>query len=491
MKIEPARSTRVDVRAAVPRPPAPPVRPAAPGRSGLSTFTPAASTSAGDPNAAALVGLRRGAASADGPRVKQLQDDLIRMGYLDRSVTANAGYGNTFGPLTEAAVKRLQAEKGLPVTGAIDQATAAALGPQTRPPPVVPPRTYPGAPAGDPNAAAVAGLQKGGGTPAQIRQLQDDLLRMGYVDRSFASNGGYGKQFGPLTEAAVKQFQQDNGLPATGIVDPATALALAGPRPRAQGVAAGPALTNRNELGLPVGPLQSLADGSTRQDFDKGYVLGTPDGMRYVRTLANQDIVPPQKLGTATSIDQANASFLSQWGGTPWNSAAGAPYGYEDCGPTSTAMVLSQLGLIAHPSPANAEKTIDAVRDAALGYDSTRSQGTGDGQLVRALTANGAASKIVSPLTLAAIDRSLGDGHPLIVGSSSTWDAWGKTQSAAGSYLNYRNPGGHYVTVLGKAPDGNYIVGDPLSRIGATEVTPAQMRTLLQGAWDGIEVSRA
>lgn len=464
-------------------------RPVIAGSSSFAAAPARAQATGGDPNAQRLLGLQRGSTgrAAD---VKQLQDDLIAQGCLDPSIRSNAGYGNTFGPMTEAAVKKLQADRGLPVTGKVDAATVAALGPQTPPAPIVPGVTYPGAPVGDPNAAAVVGLQKGLGTPAQVKQLQDDLLRMGYVDPSFAKDGGYGKTFGPKTEAAVKQFQQDNGLPPTGTVDAATAAALAGPRPRTAPVAVGPALAHRAELGLPIGAPQTLADGSVRQDFDRGYVLASADGMLYVRTANGTDLAPPQKLGTASSVAEANQSFLSQWGPTPWNSAQGAPYGYEDCGPTSVAMALGALGLVPHPSPENAEATIDAMRDAAIGRDTTKSQLTGNAQLIKAIEANGGAATTVAPITAAAIDAAIAAGHPMIVGSGTTWSAWGKAQSAAGDYLNHQNPGGHYVTVLGKTPGGNYLVADPLSKTGTIEISAAQLTTLLSGAWDGVEVSR-
>lgn len=456
-----------------------------------STF----SAAAGDPNARALLGLKRGTVSTDG-RIKQLQDDLMRMGYL-QDIHSNSGYGNTFGPMTEAAVKKLQADKGLPVTGRVDAATVDVLLGAHQPPPVVTPppapipgTQYPGAPAGDPNAANVVGLQRNMGTPAQVKQVQDDLINMGYLDPSMRQNSGYGNTFGPKTEAAMKAFQQDNGLPPTGVIDAATAQALAGPRPRPAPIAAGAAAAYRDQLGLPNAAPETLPDGSVKQSFDKGYVLASADGMLYVRTNAGADIAPPQKLGAATSVQEANQHFLSQWGPTPWNSAQGAPYGYEDCGPTSVAMALSSLGLMEHPSPADAEKVIDAMRDQALGYDSNHSQGTGDGQLIRALAGNGANTNVLRPITLDKMDAAIAAGHPLILGTSTTWEAWGKTQSAAGDYLNHRNPGGHFVTVLGKAPNGNYIVGDPLSKTGAVEVTPQQMQTALGGAWDAIEISR-
>jgi len=477
------------VRHAVPSSTTRATTPSRPQASTRSSFSAAPTQRLGDPNAGALLGLAKGATGRN-PQIKQLQDDLIRMGYLAATAASNSGYGNTFGPLTEAAVKKLQAEKGLAVTGKIDAATVAALGPQTPPAPIVPGTTYPGAPVGDPNAGALVGLAKGGGTPAQVKQLQDDLMRMGYVDAAFTQNGGYGTAFGPKTEAAVKQFQQDNGLPQTGTIDASTASALAGPRPLVAPVASGPALANRDQLGLPTSAAQTLPDGSVRQNFDQGYVLATADGMLYVRGVDGADLAPPAKLGTATSVAEANQNFLSQWGPTEWNSAQGAPFGYSDCGPTSVAMALGALGLLPHPSPADAEKTIDAMRDAALGYDSTKSQNTGNGQLVKAIEANGGVATTVRPLTVEAIDASIAAGHPMIVGSGTTWSAWGKSQSAAGDYLNHRDPGGHFVTVMGKAPNGNYVIADPLSRTGAIEVSPAQLKTLLSGAWDGVEVSR-
>ncbi|MHB8873794.1 MAG: peptidoglycan-binding protein [Myxococcaceae bacterium] len=491
MKISDGSSSRVTrVSTPVARPATNTARPAV-GHSLKSSFTaaPAAVPTGGDPNAQALLGLKRGATGTN-VGIKQLQDDLVRMGYLDKSITSNSGYGNTFGPMTQAGVKKLQADKGLPVTGVVDQATVDALGPQVPPAPLVPGTTYPGAPAGDPAAAALVGLQKGTGTPAQVKQLQDDLLRMGYVGESFAKNGGYGKQFGPLTEGAVKQFQKDNGLPQTGVVDTNTATALAYPRPRPAGFAAGPAITQRAELGLPIGPAQTQADGSLRQNFDKGYVQVTEDGRLFVRNNANLDIVPPREVGTSSSIAQANESFVSQWGPTEWNSAQGAPMGYKDCGPTSALMALNALGLVPHPLPGDAEKAIDAIRDQAIGYDTSQSQLTGDGQMIRALEANGATTAQVRPLNAESMDAALAAGHPVMVGSSTTWSAWGQAQNAAGDYLNHGNPGGHYITVLGKAPNGNYIVADPLSKTGSIEVTSDQMTKLYAGAWGGIEVSR-
>ena len=58
--------------------------------------------------------------------------------------------------------------------------------------------------------------------------------------------------------------------------------------------------------------------------------------------------------GTVDNVADANRYFVTQWGGTPYNSANGAPYGYSDCGPTSGVMALSSNGsctAIGHASP--------------------------------------------------------------------------------------------------------------------------------------------
>jgi len=67
-------------------------------------------------------GLRKG---DEGPKVKQLQDALVKLKYM---TTAQVATGpGIFGAKTEAAVKKFQADKKLPTTGYYGDMTHAAL----------------------------------------------------------------------------------------------------------------------------------------------------------------------------------------------------------------------------------------------------------------------------------------------------------------------------------------------------------------------------
>jgi peptidoglycan hydrolase-like protein with peptidoglycan-binding domain len=93
------------------------LRPVAPGKTppkGVDGFERAKSVT--------MPVLRRG---STGSAVQAMQVKLVAKGLMSRSDFLN-GTG-VFGPRTETAVKRLQVENGLPVTGVLDGRTNAAL----------------------------------------------------------------------------------------------------------------------------------------------------------------------------------------------------------------------------------------------------------------------------------------------------------------------------------------------------------------------------
>jgi len=145
-----------------------------------------------------IIGLRQGSIGAD---VKAVQNALIAAG-----VSFLGGADGVYGPATKAAVSSFQSNRGLPRTGAVDAATAAALG------------LAPSAPAAAAGSNAVLSV---GATGAAVKELQQALM-----DAGVFVLGGADGSFGPATKKAVSSFQRWNGLNVSGTVTPATSKAL-------------------------------------------------------------------------------------------------------------------------------------------------------------------------------------------------------------------------------------------------------------------------
>ena len=131
--------------------------------------------------------VRRG---ANGHPVRTLQ-------HLLRAHGQQVSVDGIFGPLTEGAVKAVQAASGLTADGIV--------GPQTWPRLIVQVRS------GD-RGEAVRGVQE----EFQFRNLSGDPSQGVQIDGIF----------GPITDAAVRGFQQALGLSVDGIVGPLTWRAL-------------------------------------------------------------------------------------------------------------------------------------------------------------------------------------------------------------------------------------------------------------------------
>ena len=117
-----------------------------------------------------------------------LQEDLTTLGYYTAPVDG------LYGPATLTAIEALQASEGLPQTGIVDPTTEAAL---------------------DEQLAA-----KGQQESQSIAALQGALTVAGFY------TGPIDGTWTPALEDALKAFQTDQDLPATGAVDPATLAAL-------------------------------------------------------------------------------------------------------------------------------------------------------------------------------------------------------------------------------------------------------------------------
>ncbi|MBQ9941936.1 MAG: peptidoglycan-binding protein, partial [Christensenellaceae bacterium] len=122
-----------------------------------------------------------------GQDVKELQTRLRELGYLDK-VTSY------YGDETTAAVKKFQENNKLSVDGTIGMATREML--------------Y--------SEDAVANSVKYGEESEEVKKFQKRLKKLGYMTEEPT---GY---FGPATVAAVRKFQEKNGLIADGAIGPIT-----------------------------------------------------------------------------------------------------------------------------------------------------------------------------------------------------------------------------------------------------------------------------
>ena len=144
---------------------------------------------------------------ARGAVVASIQTELLRhqVPYVRRA-------DGFFNSTTRLAVIVFQRHYGLPQTGVVDAATAALL--------------Y--GPVGGGGAAVAAATGPAGWSDvgsgargATVAAIQRTLMNAGIFLR-----GGADGVFGAQTRAAVQIFQRHYGLPATGVVDTATAQAM-------------------------------------------------------------------------------------------------------------------------------------------------------------------------------------------------------------------------------------------------------------------------
>ena len=166
--------------------------------------------------------------------VRSLQRQLVEQGISPGPVDGR------YGPMTAAAVRRLQQARGLAVDGIVGPHTRRAL-------------------AGGTLAAGAGYLQPNGSQ--RVRSIQRRLAKAGF------SPGPIDGRYGPLTTRAVRRFQQAHHQAANGITGPRTQAALGNSR-NSPGAAQPKTTTrahgrNRNRNPRPQAPRQpSRAHGN-------------------------------------------------------------------------------------------------------------------------------------------------------------------------------------------------------------------------------------
>ena len=130
-----------------------------------------------------------------GPKVAAVQVALKRVGLY------NATVDGVRGPLTKAAIISFQRSRGLSVDGVVGPQTRRAFGKRGRP-------------------AFGSRTMKRGDRGWDVAAMQYILARRGYPP------GAIDAVFGPMTDAALHNFQRAYGLSADGLAGPQTIAAL-------------------------------------------------------------------------------------------------------------------------------------------------------------------------------------------------------------------------------------------------------------------------
>jgi peptidoglycan hydrolase-like protein with peptidoglycan-binding domain len=129
------------------------------------------------------------ALGATGPDVRRLQRLFVEMKLLDYQ-----GIDGNFGPMTDQVVRDFQGSASLVVDGIVGPMTWGAL------------------PA-DPDTPLLAH----GSSGAPVAALQEALTAYSNEDPA-TDPGDIDGSFGPMTEAAVRAYQGDRGVPVDGVV---------------------------------------------------------------------------------------------------------------------------------------------------------------------------------------------------------------------------------------------------------------------------------
>lgn len=195
--------------------------------------------------------------------VKTLQQRLIDLGYLTGSAT---GY---YGTATKGAVKDFQKKNGLKndgLAGSVTQALLYSSGAVAANGSTAGSGTASPTPTAAPSTAYT--LLKKGVTSSAVKTLQEKLISLGYLKTTAT---GY---YGSATFAAVKAFQQDNGLKADGIAGNETQTRLF--------AANGSNNNNNNSTGsystLKLGMESTEVKSLQQRLIDLGYMKGSATG---------------------------------------------------------------------------------------------------------------------------------------------------------------------------------------------------------------------
>lgn len=215
-----------------------------------------------------------GVVYAEGNRGSMISDMQVRLqaaGYL------KGGIDGVYGEDTTNAVRAFQKAKGIPVSGAIDEMTYSAL--RNVDASSAPSASYEESGEGESSSAGSGSLYSIGDSGSDVSSIQRKLKKMGYLDG--AVDGIYGGD----TASAVKAFQSDEGLSATGMVNGDTLSRITSE----YAAQSGETVLSLGDSGKKVIRLQNklLLHGYNPGSVDGVYGEGTAEAVRQLQSEEN------------------------------------------------------------------------------------------------------------------------------------------------------------------------------------------------------------
>ncbi len=186
---------------------------------------------------------------SSGAAVRNLQSDLEALGYYWADITGN------FGSKTEAAVKLFQSKNNLTADGVAGQKTLEAIAAAMER-------------KGTSTSTSSSGVIQEGSQGDAVSQLQRDLKQLGYYYADITGN------VGSKTVAAIKDFQEKNGLTADGVAGDKTLKAIAAKIKNAGGSVS----SSSSASGLKLGSTGSKVSSLQRNLTTLGYYYGDITG---------------------------------------------------------------------------------------------------------------------------------------------------------------------------------------------------------------------
>jgi Peptidase_C39 like family len=174
----------------------------------------------------------------------------------------------------------------------------------------------------------------------------------------------------------------------------------------------------------------------------------------------------PPTVSTPRSVADANRYFKLQINDGQWNPQG--PSSSNNCGPASVAALIKLFG-----KEANGIGVQQSINNARyyMGVSQNANVLTNNLEIERGLKAVGLRTgSHMDDGSWEILDKDLNNGMAVIA-----WGWWSSQWRSQFPNYNYSGATDHFISIVGKTPNGNYLVLDPMYRGGAVEMSRARL----------------